>query len=424
MSTRPPRSPVWSRRRFLAAAGAAAFAPAPARAAAGPSLRFRGPDERRADACIFVLLRGGASQLETFDPRPDHPHGAGGRAIETSVSGLRYAAFLPGLARRARTLTTIRSMTGEEANHERALSILRTGLPARAGQVFPGLGAVLSARHRGALPGHVVIGGAGQPAGPLGADHGPFRIPDPRRGVPGIARPRRFTDERRQRVIALRAVFDGAFAARTGAPALAERARVLERTYALLASPELSVFDLGRESEDTRRRYGTDRFGASCLLARRLVEAGVPYVEIELGGFDTHKDHLPRAEALARTLDRGLSALLDDLAASGRLSRTVVWALGEFGRSPRMNRMAGRDHHPALFSAILAGGGVPAGAVVGRGTDDGMAVAERPVTVPDLLHTIGRLLGLPVGTELHTDRGRPFALLGDGEPIPEIAGGP
>jgi len=415
-----------SRRRWLGGAVAfwAAGAGGRVRAGGRPEVPRRPAEQRRADACVFVLLRGGASQLETFDPRPEHPNGAGVPVVETSVAGLRYCAWLPGLARRAKMLATVRSLTGEEANHERALSILRTGHAARAGQVAPGLGAALAAGYDGVLPGHVVLGGAGQPAGPLGAAFGPFRIHDPRRGVPGIRPPRRFGDERRRRVVEMRRVLDEGFAARTGDSRLRDRAEVIERTVALLESPALDVFELDREPDARRRRYGMDRFGQSCLLARRLVEAGVPYVEVELGGYDTHEDHLARAEPLARTLDRGLSALLDDLAASGRLSRTVVVVAGEFGRSPRMNRRAGRDHHPALFSALVAGGGVPAGSVVGAGTADGMAVDTRPVTVPDLLRSVATLLGLPPDLELHTGRGRPLVLLGDGASIPELVGPP
>lgn len=422
MTDATPRTRSLSRRSFLAtAAGAVAWGLVrPATAARRIVVPRAEPSARTADACIFVVLRGGASQLETFDPRPDHPHGAGVRAIPTRVPGLRFAEFLPELAVRAQAFTTIRSLTGTEANHERALSILRTGHPMRVGQVIPGLGAALASAHVGDLPGHVVLGGGGQPAGPLGAACEPFRIHDPRPGVPGIVGPRAFAADRRERVETLRALFDEAFAARIGDPSLAARREVLERAHALLASPALDAFDLERESASIRERYGNDRFGQSCLLARRLVDAGVPYVEVELGSFDSHRNHLQRARDLGRNLDRGLSALLDDLAASGRLARTLVVVCGEFGRSPRMNVHAGRDHHPALFAGLVAGGGAPGGGVVGAGAADGMAVAERPVTVPDLLRTVGRALGLPDDFEIETSRGRPLVLLGDGRAIDEI----
>jgi len=373
-----------------------------------------------ARACIVVFLHGGASQFETFDPKPGRPTGGPTKAIDTRVDGLRFAADLPGLAARADRLAIVRSVTAKEGNHDRARYLMRTGHPPQGGVVHPGLAALVSEVHPDLDVPPVAIATPGQGPGLVGPRHASLLVRDPDGPLRNATPPRGVDEDRRADRTALWRALQDDFATGRSAPAIAGHTDVVERGMQLMDSPRLAAFDISRESTATRTRYGDDRFGASCLLARRLVDAGVPFVDVGLQGWDTHEDGFARTSALARTLDRGLSALLDDLRASGRLADTLVVCLGDFGRTPTINARGGRDHFPACSSVLLAGAGIRSGVVVGATDPDGTAVAERPVEVPDLFRTMAHVLGVDADRVRMSPTGRPITTVDGGEVLREL----
>jgi uncharacterized protein (DUF1501 family) len=193
----------------------------------------------------------------------------------------------------------------------------------------------------------------------------------------------------------------------------------MARARALAAAPDKGAFELSAESARTRERYGSGRFGSGCLLARRLIDADVPFVEVGLGGWDTHEDGFSRADALARELDGAMSALLDDLAASGRLQQTLVVCMGDFGRTPTINGREGRDHHPQCADIVLAGAGLRA-AVVGQTDDDGRSIAERPIAIESVFRTLALQLGIDADEVRMAPSGRPITTFEPAEPVAEI----
>lgn len=372
----------------------------------------------RARACVVVYLHGGASQFETFDPKPGRSTGGPTKAIETKVSGLRFAAPLSGLAARADRFATIRTLTAKEGNHDRARYLMRTGQPPQGGALHPGLGALVSEAHPDLDVPPIAIGVPGQGPGLLGPRHASLLVrkpSDPLRNVDAPVDDARLDDRRE-----LWRAMQDEFADGRDARAIEGHTDVVDRAAALMASPRLAGFELARETAATRERYGDDDFGTGCLLARRLVDAGVPFVEVGQPGWDTHEDGFARTTALGSALDRGLSALFDDLAASGRLQETLVVCLGDFGRSPTINPRGGRGHFPACSSLILGGAGIRGGTVVGTTDADGTAIAERVVSVPDLFRTIAHVLGLDADAVRMAPTGRPITTVDGGRPIAEI----
>jgi uncharacterized protein (DUF1501 family) len=384
--------------------------------ALGASGSARASTSRR--ACILVYLHGGASQFETFDPKPGTTTGGPTRAIATRVDGLRFADTLPRLAARADRLAVVRSLTAKEGNHDRARYLMRTGQPPQGGAVHPGLGALVSEAHPDLDVPPVAIGVPGQGPGLLGPRHAALFVRDADRPLRNVDAP---VDAGRasDRAEIWRAL-QSDFAEGRTARAIAGHTDVVERATALMASPRLAAFALARESEATRARYGDDAFGRGCLLARRLVDAGVAFVEVGLPGWDTHEDGFARAGVLATTLDRGLAALLDDLVANGRLADTLVVCVGDFGRTPAINARGGRGHFPRCSSLLLAGGGIRGGTVVGATSADGTAIAEREVTVPDLFRTLAHALELDADRVRMAPSGRPITTVDGGAVIDEL----
>ncbi len=379
------------------------------------------------------MLVGGPSQLETWDPKPEAPAEVRGpfRSIATKVPGVRISEHLPRLAARLDRLALVRSVHHDEAPiHETGHQLLQTGRLCGPGEEQPHLGAV-AARMIGAraeLPPFMVIPGPitntgvkishGQSAGWLGSSYGPFHLADDP-ASPGfdagqaLDRARRFLDRAVNRTAAF-----GHSLASLHEPLLTARAR--------------HAFELDAESTSTRDAYGPSTFGQSCLLARRLVESGVRLVTVNMfesvfnkvtwdchgsEPFSTLDDY---ARDLLPTLDQTLSALLDDLYSRGLLESTMVVATGEFGRTPKLNCAGGRDHWPGVWTALLAGGGVQGGQVVGASDAHAAAPGDRPVTPLDLLATMSRGLGISPGSKMQNAAGEPVAWLDGAESIDEL----
>lgn len=420
------RGAALSRREFLAAAsvgGAALSLPlaAPSLLRAEEPVTARG----KAKACILLWMAGGPSQFETFDPKPGTATGGPVRGIATSADGVQISEFFPQLAKQARRVAFVRSLTHKEGDHDRATHLVHTGRPPGGPLVYPSVGSVV-----GSLlgpvdertPAYVTVGNRIPGPGFLGVDATAFPIQDPNRPPEHLTPPASVPAARQARRADFLDFLQQQFAA--SHPGVeAEQHRALYRQAGRLSSPDQrKLFDLATEPPSSAAAYGAHPFGRACLLARRLVEAGVRFVEVSFEGWDTHADNFNATRSLAGASDVGFAALIADLAARGRLDETlVVWA-GEFGRTPGINGNRGRDHFPAAACAAFAGGGVPGGIVVGKTSADGTEIADAPVTVPSFLATIYKAMGISPDKRLHTPDGRPIPLVEGGRAVPELAG--
>lgn len=403
-------SPSYSRRSLLAQGLGAALA--------GLSLaprRLLAQEGRPlADRCLLVWLQGGASQLDTFDPKPRARTGGGVRAIETAIPGVSFAEHFPALAERAKRLAVVRSLRGKEGDHARATYWVRTGFLPTSALRHPTWGSVVASELGGrpAMPAFVRLGARRpDPVGPgyLGARRAAFQ--------PGVALAplSGLTPQRRAARRRLLGSFERDFAARAGLGSASARAEAFEAAEATLSGPLRACLELGEESAAVRARYGAES-GQPFLQARCLLAAGVRCVEVVSEGWDDHVALAERLPPRARGLDQALAALLDDLAERDLLQRTVILCMGEFGRTPDLNPRGGRDHYPAVCSALLAGGGLRVGQAIGATDPEGRQVTSSPLRIPDLLATIALRLGIDPGARRYAGE-RPLAVVEGGAPL-------
>ena len=381
---------------------------------------------RRGMACIVLWMAGGPSQFETFSPLEGHENGGETKAIATAVPGIRIAQNLPKVAGVMDELAILRSVTSKEGNHSRASFLLHTGYVPNPSVKYAALGA--HAAHQIAnpaceLPAFCRIGGParnGGGAGLLGVRYEPFLHRNPQQ-VP--VNTRLTTNEaRHRRRLDLLQRLETDYAAGGAAAEVGDHRQLYENASRMVLSRHMDAFDLATEPDKVRGAYGDSQFAAGCLLARRLVEAGVTFVEVAAPGWDTHADNFQRTAELSAQIDQPMTELITDLRQRGLLDRTLVVWMGEFGRTPRINGRAGRDHYPRAFTVAVAGGGVRGGQVIGQVSDDGREVAERPVTVPDLFQTFCRALGMDPDRESTTSLGRPIKVVEEGRPVEELFG--
>ncbi len=389
----------------------------------------------KARNCILIWLAGGPSHIDTFDPKPDAPADVRGefRPIATTVPGLRIGEVLPNLAKVMDRATLIRSVTSPEADHDRAAHHLLTGYRPSQALVYPSFGSVVAKTREsrpGALPPSVAIPDAPAFAasGYLSPAYDPFAVAgDPNAEgfrVRNLTPPDRLTLDRLRRRRAMVRRLDGFARDVSTTPLTTSRDQFVDQAYDLLTSSAAqAAFQIGDESAATRDRYGRTPFGQSCLLARRLIEAGVSFVTLnDRGpgplGWDTHQANFPTIKnTLAPPLDRGAAALLADLEERGLLDQTLVVLMGEFGRTPKINPNAGRDHHSRANSVLMAGAGMPRGHVVGRTDSRGDSPADRPVTPADLAATLYTALGIDPNHQFETPDGRPVRLVENGRAL-------
>jgi hypothetical protein len=381
---------------------------------------------KRGIACILLWMGGGPSQFETFSPKPGHTNGGDTKAIATSVFGIQIAENLPKVARVMDDLAIIRSMTSKEGSHPRASFLLHHGYLPMGGVKFPTLGSQVAHQIGDPafdLPSFVRIGQGRADlgnAGFLGVDYDPLVLQNPERRPDNTQPATR--DERYDRRLDLLEAIEANFGAVEGADIVADHRKLIRKSSEMIMSPRMEAFDLEKEPGSMRDAYGRTRVGASCLLARRLVEAGVAFVEVNVEGWDTHEDNFTRTADRTAMIDQPMAQLIADLRERGMLERTLVLWMGEFGRTPQINARAGRDHYPRAFNVALAGGGIRGGQVVGETDAGGVEVTERPVTVSDLFRTIYATLGIDADHENMSRIGRPIKLVDGGEVIRELLG--
>lgn len=354
--------------------------------------------EKRPKSCILLWMNGGPSQHHTFH-LPEQ--GSEFKAIDTTVPGIKVSEYLPGLAKHMKDMALVRSMSTTEGVHERARFLMHNGYPMSGSAVYPALGSIVSHQLSDPnfeLPTFVAVDGGvdGNNAGGafrsvsahLGAKHAPLLVPDPTKGVANLKPAIGLTefDER----AALLDKAEKEFQDRYGSGAGETHRTIYQRAVRLLHSNRAKAFEVDQEPEKTREAYGSSQFGKGCLLARRLVEVGVPFVEVTLGGWD---DHGGAAKPIAKRspyMDQGMSALLSDLKDRGLLSSTLVIWMGEFGRSPGN----GNGHYPRAWTLMMAGGGVKGGQVIGATDEYGYKADYEPYSVHDMHATILHAMGL------------------------------
>ncbi len=408
------------RRDFLRGISAAAFAAGVC--SWNDLMVLRAEDlKQRGKACILLWMEGGPSQFETFSPKPDHENGGETKAIATNVAGIQIAENLPKLAQHMHELAVIRSVTSKEGNHPRAQQLLHTGYLPNPTVKYPTFGALATqalAEKATELPAFCRIGGRFRTAGGggiLGVGYDPFEITNPEKS-PAYTKPSQGADRFVRRLDLLKRL-EADYRGADGGQVVADHQQLYDKTARMILSPEMKIFDIEQEKKSVLDAYGRTKFGASCLLARRLIEAGVTFVEVGLNGWDTHQNNFVDCRRQCGTIDQPVAQLLTELRERGLLDSTLVIWMGEFGRTPRINARAGRDHFPRAFNVALAGAGIRGGQVIGATDASGAEVTDSPVTVPDLFQTYCQARGMDADLENMTSLGRPIKIVDGGTAV-------
>ncbi|MEX2169169.1 MAG: DUF1501 domain-containing protein [Pirellulales bacterium] len=420
-----------SRRRFIADAAKALLGVGVAPMASQvlgvefPALLGR---PARAQSVVYLNLMGGVSHIDTFDPKPNQPEIQGPvKPLATNVPGIHVTEYLPKIAGQMDKLAVIRSMTSHQGDHIAAQYLLHRSHQEGGTLSHPTLAAWAMRslnKCNPDLPGSVSIAGNDDSVstGFLDLKYAPVPIGDPSQGLPDSRRPAYVSDSQLESRLSLTRAFNQEFHERYHYRQTIAHARMFADAVRLMRSRDLKAFDISQEPAPTSAQYGPHPFGQGCMLARRLVEHGLRFVEVGFGGWDTHYDNFGMVAENSVVLDQSLSALLVDLKQRGMLESTLVVVATEFGRTPKINEAHkdGRDHHPNAFSCLMAGGGVDGGQVYGETDAQGAEVIDRGVSIPDLNATIGWALGLPIDEQIASPSGQLFRIADEGQPLKEL----
>jgi hypothetical protein len=405
-------------------------------------------DPRRTRHCILLWMGGGPSQLDTFDMKPDHENGGEFKEIATSVPGIRFSEHLPQLAKHADQLAIVRSLKTKEGDHGRGTHLMRTGKPPLGIERYPAIGAAL-AKHLATpalkLPPYVSVapfrGINNESFGPgfLGPKYAPLIVGATSMNaiqavseavggedsfaelkVDALTPPSGVSQSQMKGRLELWKTLENRFNAQHPNETIRSHQSVYDNALQMIESDAADAFNLSEEDDVVREAYGKGMFGQGCLLARRLVERGVPFVEVALNnlstgglGWDTHANNFDTVKNLSADLDAGWATLMTELKDRGLMeSTTIIW-MGEFGRTPKINGAAGRDHFPQAWTCVLAGGGIAGGQAYGRTSADGMTVEEDEASVGEVLATLCAALGVPPDTQNMSDTGRPIEIVDD-----------
>ncbi|MCI0361181.1 MAG: DUF1501 domain-containing protein [Planctomycetaceae bacterium] len=407
-------------------------------------------DPKRRRHCILLWMTGGPTQTDTFDMKPGHANGGEFKEVATKAPGVRFSEHLPKLGEMADRLAIVRSLSTKEGDHGRGTFVVRTGQKPQGPIQYPSIGSSLSkalGRNEDAVPHYVSISpyrafnqaafgpgflgprhaalsvgatdGFGPQAQPVADGYAELKVDDlaPAAGVD----PAQFATR-----LELWRALQTKFISTHRGPSPVAHQTVYERALKLMNSSAAKAFDLAQEPASTRDAYGRGRFGQGCLMARRLIESGVSFVEVTLGsvgndifGWDTHQNNFTQVKALSTELDNGWGTLMKELAERDLLESTTILWIGEFGRTPKINMQGGRDHFPQAWTCVFAGGGIKGGQAYGKTSDSGEEVAEGKVDVPDILATLCAAVGVDPETKNVSDQGRPIKLA-EGKAIKEV----
>jgi uncharacterized protein (DUF1501 family) len=382
-------------------------------------------------SCILLWMNGGPATIDLWDLKPGHENGGPFKEIATKAPGLKIGEHLPKIAEFGQNLAVLRGMSTKEGDHGRGTYLMRTGvMPSAAGIQYPSIGAMVSKEigdPTSELPNFISVAPqrffSQEAYGPgfLGPQHAALIVGDNQfnNAVPNIDQVLKVQDLAKAksvdeaqaiaRIDMLKDMQEEFAASRPGAVAKSNAA-AYDRAIRLMQSESGKVFDLSAEKDSVRQKYGMNLFGQGCLLARRLVEKGVPFVEVTLGNWDTHGNNFDLVKGLCGTLDAAWSALMGDLKERGLLETTTIVWMGEFGRTPKINQGKGRDHFANAWSTVIAGGGVKGGQAVGKTSKDGTTVEDRVTTSADLMATVCKVLGLNPEKTNMSNVGRPIPL--------------
>ncbi len=374
---------------------------------------------------IYLYMDGGMSHVDTWDPKSGDVMGPT-KTIKTSADGIQLGEYLPCTAKVMQHGTVVRSLTSTQGAHEQGNYMMHTSYQLRGTISHPSMGAWLS-HFRGAgnpaLPASVYVGNASRHpgAGFFPPEHSPLFVNNPENGLRDIELQKGLTKDAQAARMKLAGDLDADFVRAFGKQRnVAAHSGAYDGAYRMMASKDIAAFDLSDEKQPLRDSYGRDPFGQGCLLARRLVEHGVRFVEVSLHGWDTHSGNFTATPDLCEKLDHGLATLVEDLNVRGMLKDTLVVVATEFGRSPKINQSLGRDHYPKAFSAAMFGGGVKGGFAFGTTNKTAEEVENDEISIPDFNATIGLALGLPLDETVLSPSMRPFKVADKGKPVTEV----
>jgi hypothetical protein len=380
---------------------------------------------RKHKSCILLWNDGGPSHKDIWDLKPSSKGAGEFKPIRTSAAGVEISEHLPNVAKVMHHGVIVRGMSTPEGAHGRAKYYAHTGYrEGQGGVTYPALGSIVS-KELGlpgfAVPNYVAIGGRSYGSGFLGPKHAPLQVQDASRGVEDL------------KAIVSQAQFDrrngllqemeAAFFRETKADPVNDHKTTYERAVTLMQSKEAKAFDISQEPASNRAKYGSGRFGEGCLMARRLVEVGVPFVEVQLGGWDTHQDNFARVKSNCSSFDAPMAALIADLHERGLLDSTLIVWMGEFGRTPHINTRGpkpGRDHYPKAWSLAMFGGGIKGGQVIGKTDKEGAEVVEQKTNAQDYLATVCEILGIDHAKQNETATGRPIRIVDKAKPFTKL----
>jgi uncharacterized protein (DUF1501 family) len=372
-------------------------------------------------SAILLWLGGGPPTIDMWDMKPGAPTGGPLKPIATT-GDLQISERLPLLAQQMKHLSVVRSMSTREADHDRGRYYMHTGFVPNPSLDYPSYGAVVAHELEEKaseleIPPFVAIGGASEGPGFLGMAYAPFRVDangqirDAQMSVPW----KRMADR-----LKLLSALETRFAEERRGSAAEEHAKVLAKTQEMLTSEQMEAFKVRSEPQTMQERYGNTNVGRGCLMARRLVEVGVPFVEVDFGGWDLHQNCFTTLDTKLPELDQAFSALVEDLAQRGLLESTVLLCMGEFGRTPRINGSSGRDHFARAWSAVLGGAAIRGGRAIGRTNADGTSVETEAFSSEDLMATVCQALDISLQTNFTTPSGRPIKIAGGGRVIQDL----
>ncbi|MEE2714593.1 MAG: DUF1501 domain-containing protein [Verrucomicrobiota bacterium] len=381
--------------------------------------------QANAEHVILFWCGGGMSHIDTWDPKPGRPVAGEFEPISTSADGIQISGIFPKLAKQMHHAALIRSIAGTNGAHGRASYQLQTSYNESGNLVHPGIGSIVTHEKErlGDLPAFITVSGNARRAGYLGQRCEAYYVGRPGQKDPYLAFPAGIGQLRGNKRLDVLAKMNLRNTRSLGVEESKAVNTATKEAVNLMRSPALKAFELSGEDSKNIARYGDTDFGRGALLARRLVETGVRFVQENRGGIDTHNNNIPAIQNHGDIMDPALASLVEDLAASGKLEKTMVIVLSEFGRTPRINNNAGRDHHARCFSCFMAGGGIKGGQVIGKSDEDAMMPAERQVNPNDLHASICYALGIDYNKELETPLGRPVRLVSEGaKPVIELFG--